>query len=112
MAGLQIYILKNHYPYETPKYLILQGEDQKAKDLLQIIYKSEYVDQVYRQLKEAHDMVREPEPEIELMRVDGPSVPLVPKSPPSNNSMAMLISLHLSIQQQMVGMGCIIAYSG
>ena len=34
------------FPYETPKYLLQQGQEEKAIEILKIIYKSEYVDEV------------------------------------------------------------------
>lgn len=37
------------YPYETPKYLIMERRPEECKDLLCILYKSEYVQEIFAQ---------------------------------------------------------------
>lgn len=34
------------FPYETPKYLLLQKKEDEAKRLVALLYKEEYVDEV------------------------------------------------------------------
>lgn len=50
---IQLYNLKFNYPYETPKYLVIQNKDDEAKELLAFIYKQEYVDEVFWEIKKA-----------------------------------------------------------
>lgn len=50
---IQLYNLKFNYPYETPKYLVLQNKDNEAKELLALIYKQEFVDEVFWEIKKA-----------------------------------------------------------
>ncbi len=37
------------YPYETPKYLMMQRRHEECRDLLCVIYKTEFVDEIYSQ---------------------------------------------------------------
>ena len=37
------------YPYETPKYLMMERRPEECKDLLCILYKSEYVQEIFAQ---------------------------------------------------------------
>jgi hypothetical protein len=43
---IQTLILLFVYPYETPKYLLLNKRDEEARKLVELIYKEEYVDQI------------------------------------------------------------------
>lgn len=52
-CAIQLYKLKYVYPYDTPKYLVLQAKEQEARDLLAVIYRDEFVDDVLKDLKKA-----------------------------------------------------------
>ena len=40
---IQTLVLLFVFPYETPKYLLSVKEDEKAKKLIEVIFKEEYV---------------------------------------------------------------------
>lgn len=41
--GLHSYQFIYSYPYETPKYLLEKGRKEEARELIEKIYKEEYV---------------------------------------------------------------------
>lgn len=45
-VALQTVVLLFVFPYETPKYLLLKGRNDEARQLVEIIYKRECVNQV------------------------------------------------------------------
>jgi hypothetical protein len=45
---IQIIVLVFIFPYETPKYLLLNNEKKACEDLIRSIYKDEYFEQIYQ----------------------------------------------------------------
>lgn len=46
-SAILLYQLHYTYPYETPKWLLLNGKIEETKQLIRVIYKEEYVMKVY-----------------------------------------------------------------
>lgn len=48
---IQTVVLLFVYPYETPKYLLLNKREEEARQLIELIYKEEFVDQILEEKK-------------------------------------------------------------
>lgn len=52
MIVIQALVLIFVYPYETPKYHLARGEEEEAKKILAVLYKSEFLDEILKENKE------------------------------------------------------------
>lgn len=43
---IQTFLLLFVFPYETPKYLLLNGRENEARELIKVFYKEEFVEEI------------------------------------------------------------------
>lgn len=105
IAIVQILMLLLVYKNETPRYLILQGRDEDALELVRDIYKEEYVDDMIREKKAE---CREKSQNMNSVISNNEEEEISSKT----RKLCIIVAIHLAALQQMCGVNVVVLYGG